>query len=64
VIEEARKITKQPIRVNISPRRAGDPPALVADAAKAYGTLNWKPEHSDLQTIIETAWQWELNKRY
>jgi len=64
VIEAARKITGRSIRVNLAPRRAGDPPALVADAQKAYRTLNWKPEHSELQTIIETAWQWELNRRY
>ncbi|MFB3904683.1 MAG: UDP-glucose 4-epimerase GalE [Acidobacteriota bacterium] len=64
VIEAARKITGCSVRVNVAPRRAGDPPALVADAQKAYRTLNWKPEHSDLDTVIRTAWQWELNRRY
>ncbi len=64
VIEAAKKITGCPIAINLAPRRAGDPPALVADAQKAYRTLNWKPEHSDLSTIIETAWKWELKRRY
>jgi UDP-arabinose 4-epimerase len=39
-----------------SPRRAGDPPALVADASKAKRVLGWEPRH-DLKTIVETAWR-------
>jgi len=46
-----------------SPRRAGDPPILVADAAKALGELGWKPQHSSLDTIVETAWRWHLARR-
>ncbi len=64
VVEAARKITGCSIPINLAPRRAGDPPALVADAQKAYRTLKWKPEHSELETVIETAWRWELNRRY
>jgi len=41
-----------------SARRAGDPPELVADAGKAASVLNWVPEFSDLDTIVETAWRW------
>jgi UDP-arabinose 4-epimerase len=37
------------------PRRRGDPPALVADARRAHEVLGWTPEHSSLDTIIETA---------
>lgn len=43
------------------PRRAGDPPILVADYGKARNELGWKPENSDLNTIIETAWNWHKN---
>jgi len=64
VIEAASMITGCSIPVNVAPRRAGDPPALVADAQKAYQTLNWKPQHSELSTIMETAWRWELKRRY
>jgi UDP-glucose-4-epimerase GalE len=39
-------------------RRAGDPPALVADASKAKATLDWEPRFSDLDTIVTTAWKW------
>lgn len=42
----------------IKPRRAGDPTCLVADASAARDTLNFVPAHSDLATIIRTAWAW------
>lgn len=42
-----------------SARRAGDPPELVADAAQAREVLNWIPEFSDLDTIVETACRWQ-----
>lgn len=64
VIETARRITGTEIPVEISARRVGDPPELVADAAKANRTLSWQPQHSDLQTILSTAWKWEQNRRY
>ncbi|MCB1110919.1 MAG: UDP-glucose 4-epimerase GalE [Chlamydiia bacterium] len=39
-------------------RFPGDPPILVADPSKAQDALGWTPEYSDLQTILETAWNW------
>jgi UDP-glucose 4-epimerase len=42
----------------IKPRRAGDPTYLVADASAAAATLNFRAAHSDLATIIRTAWAW------
>lgn len=44
-------------------RRPGDPPVLVADASKARAVLAWKPVHSQLACIIETAWAWH-EQRY
>ncbi|HET7100943.1 MAG TPA: UDP-glucose 4-epimerase GalE [Terriglobia bacterium] len=41
-----------------APRRAGDPPVLVADPSKARELLDWQPQHSDLDTIIQSAWKW------
>jgi UDP-glucose-4-epimerase GalE len=64
VIAMARQVTGIPIRERIAARRPGDPPALVADARKACQTLGWQPYYSDLRTIIETAWKWEVNRRY
>ena len=42
----------------VKPRRAGDPTYLVADASAARATLNFHTAHSDLPTIIRTAWAW------
>jgi len=40
-------------------RRAGDPPALVADSRLIQAELGWKPQHNDLNYILKTAWEWE-----
>jgi UDP-arabinose 4-epimerase len=42
----------------IGPRRAGDPAELVADASLARRVMKWRPSHSDLSTIVQTAWRW------
>jgi UDP-glucose-4-epimerase GalE len=42
----------------VKPRRAGDPTYLVADPSAARDVLKFKPQHSDLATIIRTAWAW------
>jgi UDP-glucose 4-epimerase len=42
----------------VKPRRAGDPTYLVADPTAAHQTLKFRPAHSDLATIIKTAWAW------
>jgi len=39
-------------------RRTGDPPALVADAGKSAQRLGWRPQHSSLEEIVRTAWNW------
>jgi UDP-arabinose 4-epimerase len=48
----------RPIASRETSRRPGDPPVLVADASKARSVLCWRPRHSDLTTIISTAWAW------
>jgi len=58
VIEAARKVTGREIRVRVEPPRAGDPPSLVADPARAKSVLGWVPAKSDLHTIIDSAWRW------
>jgi UDP-glucose 4-epimerase len=42
----------------VKPRRSGDPTYLVADPSAARDALNFRPTHSDLATIIRTAWAW------
>jgi UDP-arabinose 4-epimerase len=46
----------------IGPRRAGDPPALVASADKARKVLGWTPTRSDIDTIMRTAWRWHAQE--
>jgi UDP-glucose 4-epimerase len=58
VIELSRKITGYPIPVVETARRAGDPAVLVASSDKIRRELGWQPKYEDLQTIIETAWNW------
>jgi UDP-glucose 4-epimerase len=45
--------------VNEQPRRAGDPPTLVARAQKIRSVLGWSPRLDDLDTIIKTSLLWE-----
>ncbi|HET7561888.1 MAG TPA: UDP-glucose 4-epimerase GalE [Rhodanobacteraceae bacterium] len=46
------------------PRRAGDPPSLVAVSDKIRRVLGWQPRHDDLDFIAQTALAWESNARY
>ena len=58
VIEAARRVTGEAINAVIGPRRAGDPPVLVADAARAREVLGWKPARAALADQIGDAWRW------
>jgi UDP-glucose 4-epimerase len=44
--------------VTIQPRRAGDPPRLIASAEKARRELGWVPKYPRLDDIVATAWAW------
>ena len=57
VIKSVEKITGESVTTRISPRRAGDPPELVADPTLANRKLGWKARY-DLDSMIETAWAW------
>ncbi len=58
IVDMVARVSSKKVPVNYAQRRQGDPPALVADAAKALDTLNWVPGYSDLETIVRTAWNW------
>jgi UDP-glucose 4-epimerase len=58
VIDACRKITGHPIPSVTAPRRPGDPPELVADARLARSVLDWMPQHTTIESIVETAWRW------
>jgi UDP-glucose 4-epimerase len=58
VIRTVEEVTGRPIPVKEGPRRAGDPPELVASSAQAQRQLGWQPRYTELRPIIETAWNW------
>jgi len=58
VIESARRVTGRPIKVEECPRRPGDPAVLIASSEKISQELGWKPQYTNLDDIIETAWKW------
>ena len=58
VMAVVESVAGRPVPHSIGPRREGDPSELVSDPAKATSELDWKPSHSDLETIISTAWAW------
>jgi UDP-glucose 4-epimerase len=61
VIETAKAVTGRPIPVKEGPRRAGDPPVLVANADAVRRELGWQPKYAELRAIVETAWNWHKN---
>jgi UDP-glucose 4-epimerase len=58
VVEMARQVTGRWISTEAAPRRAGDPPVLIANPDKIMRDLGWNPRHSELDRIIESAWRW------
>lgn len=58
VVETARKVTGKDIPAQVGPRRAGDPPVLVASSEMISQKLGWKPQYPELDAIIQTAWDW------
>jgi UDP-glucose 4-epimerase len=58
VVEAARRVTSKEIEAVESPRRPGDPPALVASSDNIRTDLGWKPQKPELEAMISDAWAW------
>lgn len=58
VIAAVERCSGCPVPVREVQRRSGDPSRLIADPIKAKQLLRWRPIHSAMDEIIETAWQW------
>jgi len=58
VIKKTEKVTGHKVPYKERPRRKGDVPVLLASREKAEKILGWELSHSDIETIIETAWNW------
>lgn len=57
VMRAVEEVTGEKVPHSIGPRRAGDPPVLVANSDKLKRTLGWKPRFTELKNIVATAWQ-------
>jgi UDP-glucose 4-epimerase len=64
VIAMVEKVTGKSVPTLEAPRRAGDPPVLVADSTRAAKVLGWRPRYSDLHTIVDSAWNWHANGQH
>lgn len=58
VLRAVKEVSGREVPAQMAPRRAGDPPMLVAAADLAREVLGWTPAHTDLTGIIDTAWRW------
>ena len=58
IVAAAESVIGRPIAVKIGPRRAGDPPILVASSELAATELGWRPGHDNLEEMIGSAWAW------
>jgi UDP-arabinose 4-epimerase len=63
VVSMIEQVTGRVIPVSVVARRLGDPPVLVADPSRAQSTIGFKPVHSGLENILETAWNWHCFRR-
>ena len=63
VVDTMRAVSGVNFPVLEAPRRAGDPPALVADNARILATLGWRPRYDDIETIVASALKWEAQLR-
>ncbi len=59
VIEAVKRISGVDFEVRTSPRRAGDPAAIVAASDKIRAALGWKPQYHDIDGIVASALAWE-----
>lgn len=58
VVAAVERIARRELPRRESAPRPGDPPILVAEPGRSRKLLGWTPRHSDLDTIIATAWRW------
>lgn len=62
VITMIEKVSGRKVKLTIGPRRPGDANELIADPSKFQKEFSWQPKHSNLETIVTTAWNWHKNQ--
>jgi len=60
VLTACREVSGRPITALEKPRRAGDPPRLIASSEKARRDLNWEAKFADIKAIVQSAWRWHV----
>lgn len=60
LVAAVEQVTGRKLEIEYAPRRAGDPPALIADSSKARDILGWTPTRSTMDAMVGSAWQWFL----
>jgi UDP-glucose-4-epimerase GalE len=63
VLRAVEEVTGRKVPHTIGPRRAGDPPSLVADSTKLRRTLGWEPRYTEIRDIVATAWKFQRKNR-
>jgi UDP-glucose-4-epimerase GalE len=61
VIQAVERVSGLAVPVEYGPRREGDAPALVSDPQRVRAALQWQPRYSDIDTIVQSAWNWHKN---
>ncbi|SEM45453.1 UDP-galactose 4-epimerase [Pseudoxanthomonas sp. GM95] len=64
VLEAGRQVSGREIPHVQAARRDGDPAVLVASSSKARSVLGWNPVHTQLESIIDSAWRWHQAQAY
>ncbi len=62
IVAAAASVAGRPARARSAPRRAGDPPELVADASAVKAALGWRPAHADILDIVGDAYRWAMRE--
>jgi UDP-arabinose 4-epimerase len=62
VVESVQRVSGRPVPFEEGPRRPGDPPELIADASRAAELLGWRPEYTEIDDIVRTAWNWHTKE--
>ena len=61
VLEAVRRVSGHAVPAALSPRRAGDPPSIVASSDKIRRAMNWTPAYANLDQIVRHALDWETH---
>ncbi len=64
VLDTVEKVHGEQLNIVEEPRRAGDPPMLIAKADRIREILKWEPRYDDLAFIVKTSLDWEKNRHY